>query len=135
MTQSAKDIKVGDILFMVTKPSWVSNGTEDVTGYATVSKVNTATIYVSEPDSNGTVAFKRKAKFPLQSKITNWWDKDAALWPSEEYYNQYMADTETSNRAKYIQSITKQLGNLEDISTDNLAKLDKQIFKYRREGK
>ena len=135
MTQSAKDIKVGEILFMVTKPSWVSSDTEDATGYATVSKVNTATIYVSEPDSNGTVAFKRKAKFPLQSKVVNWWDKDAALWPSEEDYNQYMADTETRNRAKYIQSITRQLNNLEDISTDNLAKLDKQIFKYRREGK
>lgn len=135
MTQSAKDIKVGDILFMVTKPSWVSSGTEDATGYATVSKVNTATIYVSEPDSNGTVAFKRKAKFPLQSKFVNWWDKDATLWSSEEEYKQYMAAKEAKNRTNIINRITKQLGNLEDISTDNLAKLDKQIFKYRREGK
>lgn len=111
-----KDLKVGDKVFLVKEPSFLS--TDELPEVVEVTKVTGASIYVDD------TRFPIKATFPLLYKARSIIDNTQHLWLTEEDYQAYLAEQRKAKESRIeraLQKVSKGLSILSDEQLDKLA--------------
>lgn len=111
-----KELKVGDKVFLVKEPSFLSP--DEVLEVVEVSKATSSSIYIDD------TRFPIKAKFPLLHKSNNLLDTTQHLWLTEKDYNAYLAELRKAKEYRVeraLQKVSEGLGYLSDDHLDKLA--------------
>lgn len=111
-----KELKVGDKVFLVKEPSFLS--TDEELEVMEVTKVTGSSIYIDD------TRFPMKAAFPLLHKAKNLLDTTQHLWLTEDDYNAYLAELRKAKEARVeraLQKVSEGLGYLSDDHLDKLA--------------
>ncbi len=116
-----KELKVGDKVFLVKEPSFLSP--DEVLEVVEVSKVTGASIYVDD------TRFPIKAKFPMLHKPNNLLDTTQHLWLTEDDYNAHLAELRKAKESRVERALQKVTEGLSILSDDQLDKLAKGLKK------
>lgn len=116
-----KELKVGDRVFLVKEPSFLSPNEE--LEVVEVTKVTGASIYVDE------TRFPIKAKFPLLHKSKNLLDTTQHLWLTEDDYNAYLAGLRKAKESRIERALHKVSEGLDYLSDEQLDKLATNLKK------
>lgn len=111
-----KELKVGDKVFIVKEPSFLS--TDELPEVVEVTKVTGASVYVDD------TRFPIKATFPLLYKARSIIDNTQHLWLTEEDYQAYLAEQRKAKESRIeraLQKVSKGLSILSDEQLDKLA--------------
>lgn len=116
-----KELKVGDKVFIVKEPSFLS--TDELPEVVEVTKVTGASVYVDD------TRFPIKATFPLLYKARSIIDNTQHLWLTEEDYQAYLAEQRKAKESRVALAMRKVTEGLSILSDDQLDKLAKGLKK------
>lgn len=116
-----KELKVGDKVFLVKEPSFLS--TDEELEVMEVTKVTGSSIYIDD------TRFPMKAAFPLLHKAKNIIDNTQHLWLTEDDYNAYLAELRKDKEARVERALRKVSEGLGQLSDKQLDKLSEELKK------